>query len=190
MKKYFKNTWETLRTCFIGLKITLLHCFRPAVTIQYPDVKPSLPERSRNRLYVKYPDCIGCMMCLRACPVSCIDIETLKSVPGDGVGTTTEGRKKALWVTKFDIDTAKCCLCGLCTYDCPTGAIRMTDIYEYTESYREDLIYHFSSLTEDEVVSRKAALEKFQAEKEAEKLRAKQDAEAAQNKNNENNREQ
>jgi NADH-quinone oxidoreductase subunit I len=90
----------------IGMKVTFRHLFVPAVTIQYPTVKPALPERERNRLYVNMDDCIGCDQCSRACPVSCIEIETVKSVPGEDLGKTSNEKKKALWVTKFNIDFA------------------------------------------------------------------------------------
>src|SRR3972149_4808044 len=113
MIDYFVKFWQGLFTILIGMKVTFRHLFVPAVTIQYPSVKPRLPERERNRLYVNMDDCIGCDQCARACPVNCIEIETVKSLPGDDLGTTSNGKKKALWVTKFDIDIAKCCYCQL-----------------------------------------------------------------------------
>ncbi len=169
MKKYLLNTWEALYTIFVGMKITFLHLFKPAVTIQYPDVKPNLPERVRNRLYVNMDDCIGCLQCARACPVNCIDIETVKSIPGEDLGITSNGKKKALWVTKFDIDFAKCCYCQLCVFPCPTDCIKMTNVYEFSEFKREDLIYHFSTLTDEEVADKIKNFDVFQAEKEAQK---------------------
>ncbi len=169
MKEYLKNTWQALYTVIVGMKITLKHLFTPAVTIQYPDVKTPLPERVRNRLYVNIDDCIGCDQCSRACPVSCITIETVKALPGEDLGTTSNGKKKALWVTKFDIDFAKCCYCQLCVFPCPTECIYMTDVYEFSEYDRRNLVYHFSNLTEEEAAGKKANFEKFQAEKEAQK---------------------
>jgi NADH-quinone oxidoreductase subunit I len=151
------------------MKITLRHLFVPSVTIQYPDVKVQLPDRERNRLYVNMDDCIGCDQCSRACPVSCIEIETVKGLPTDDIGITSNGKKKALWVTKFDIDFAKCCYCQLCVFPCPTDCIYMTDVYEFSEFERNDLVYNFSTLTPDEVEEKKANFEKMQAEKEAKK---------------------
>jgi NADH-quinone oxidoreductase subunit I len=172
MKEYFKNTWQALYTAFVGMKITFKHLFIPAVTIQYPDVKLDLPVRSRNRLNVHISDCIGCEQCSRACPVDCISIETVKSVPGDGLTPTSEGRKRVLWLKKFDIDIAKCCFCGLCTYNCPTGCIKMTDVYEFSEYDRNDLIYHFSAMTEAEIEEKQKNLAKADAEKAAQKAAA------------------
>ncbi len=156
----------------VGMKVTLKHLFVPAVTIQYPDVKLPLPERARNRLYVNMDDCIGCDQCARACPVDCIEIETVKALPTDDLGVTSNGKKKALWVTKFDIDIAKCCYCGLCTYPCPTECIYMTDVYEFAEYKRDDLIYNYAVLTAQEAEEKKENYEKFMAEKAAAKAKA------------------
>ena len=172
MKQYLKNTWDGIWTVFVGMKITFKHMFVPSVTIQYPDVKLPMPERARNRLYVNMDDCIGCDQCARACPVNCIEIETVKSTPGDEVGITSNGKKKALWVTKFDIDIAKCCYCSLCVYPCPTECIYMTDVYEFSEFERDDLIYKYATLTEPEVAEKQEKHGKFMAEKEAKKAEA------------------
>ncbi len=172
MKQYFKNTWDAIWTVLVGMKITFNHLFKPSVTIQYPDVKVALPERARNRLFVNMDDCIGCDQCARACPVSCITIETVKSVPGEDLGKTSNGKKKALWVTQFDIDIAKCCYCSLCVYPCPTECIKMTDVYEFAEYERENFIYRFSTLTEAEAAEKKENYAKVEAEKAAQKAAA------------------
>lgn len=180
MKEYLKNTWLGIWTVLVGMKITFKHLFTPSVTIQYPDVKVALPDRVRNRLYVNMDDCIGCDQCARACPVECIEIETVKSLPTEDLGKTSNGKKKALWVTTFNIDIAKCCYCQLCVFPCPTECIYMTDSYEFSEYDRNDLVYKFATLTPAEVEEKKANFEEFQAQKEAEKAAAaKAKAEAA-----------
>ncbi len=173
MREYFNNIWTAVITILIGMKVTFKHLFVPAVTIQYPDVKPQLPERERNRLYVNMDDCIGCDQCARACPVDCITIETVKGLPGEDLGKTSNGKKKALWVTKFDIDFAKCCYCQLCVFPCPTECIYMTDTYEFSEFERNNLLYDFVTLTPEERLEKKANYEKYEAEKAAEKAAAK-----------------
>lgn len=173
MKQYLKNTWDGLYTIFVGMKVTLKHLFIPAVTIQYPDVREPMPERVRNRLYVNMDDCIGCDQCAKACPVSCIDIETVKSLPDEDLGKTTNGKKKVLWVTKFDIDIAKCCYCQLCVFPCPTECIWMTDVYEFSEFERENLVYNFATLTTEEAEEKKKNYEEYKAKKDAEKEAAK-----------------
>ena len=170
MKEYFKNTWLGIWTVLVGMKITFRHLFTPAVTIQYPDVKVNLPDRVRNRLYVNMDDCIGCDQCSMACPVDCITIETVKSTPDVDLGLTSVGTKKRLYVTQFDIDIAKCCYCGLCVPPCPTECIVMTDVYEFSEFERNNLIYNFATMMPHDVEgarTRLAAYEKDQAAKKA-----------------------
>ncbi len=161
------------------MKITFMHMFTPAVTIQYPDVRRPIPERTRNRLYVNMDDCIGCLQCDMACPVNCISIETVKSLPTDDLGTTSTGQKKKLWVTVFDIDIAKCCYCGLCTYPCPTECIKMTDVYEFSEFKRNDLVYNYVTLTSAEISDVKEKAVQMEKEAAAKKAAAAAAAAAA-----------
>lgn len=186
MKEYLNNIWMGLTTIFIGMKVTLKHLFVPAVTIQYPDEKLTLPQRERNRLYVNMDDCIGCDQCARACPVDCITIETVKSLPTEDLGKTSNGKKKVLWVTQFDIDIAKCCYCQLCVFPCPTECIYMTDVYEFSEYERGSLLYNYITLTPQEIKEKKENFAKLEAEKAAKKAAAaaeaaKKKAEAAAN---------
>ena len=170
--QYFSEAIKSLKTVFIGMKVTFRHIFVPAVTIQYPDVKLTLPERERNRLYVNMDDCIGCDQCARACPVDCITIETVKSLPEEDLGKTSNGKRKALWVTQFDIDFAKCCYCELCVFPCPTECIYMTDVYEFSEFERNNLIFNFVTLTPEEIKQKKENFAKMEAEKAAKKAEA------------------
>jgi NADH-quinone oxidoreductase subunit I len=172
MKQYFRDIFSSIWTVLIGMKITFRHLFTPAVTIQYPDVKLKLPERARNRLYVNMDDCIGCFQCDMACPVDCIKIETVKALPTDDLGTTSTGQKKRLWVTQFDIDIAKCCYCGLCVYPCPTECIKMTDVYEFSEFDRHNLVYNFVTLTPAEVADVKTKAAEYEKEQAAKKAAA------------------
>ena len=148
------HIWQGVQTTLVGLKITVPYIWKKPVTLMYPHERMVQPERARNRLYVNMDDCIGCDQCSRACPVNCIDIETVKAVDGDSPGITSNGKKKALWVTRFDIDIAKCCYCGLCTFPCPTECIKMTDVFEFAEQERNNLIYTYITLTPDEIVEK------------------------------------
>ncbi len=179
MSGYFKDIQEGLGTALKGMSIVMKHLLKPKVTRQYPNPEDrfALPERARNRLYVNMDDCIGCDQCARACPVNCITIDTAKAIPGENLGTTSSGKKKSLWVTRFDIDIAKCCYCGLCTFPCPTECIRMTDVFEFSEFDRVNLIYNYASMTAEE-----AAVHAANAKKDEERLaieRAKQAEEKA-----------
>ena len=175
MKAYLKNIYQTLSSIMTGMKITFSHIPEKSVTIQYPEQRLQLPERERNRLYVNMEDCIGCDQCAKACPVSCIDIETFKAVPGDIVGktgVTSNGKKKALFVPKFTIDFAKCCFCQLCVFPCPTDCIYMTDVFEYSVFKRDGLLYEFTDMTPEMTLEKKNKLAEYQAEQERKKAEA------------------
>jgi len=150
MKQYFKNIYEAIATILIGMGVTWRHLFTRAVTIQYPHVKRTLPERTRMQLFVEMDDCIGCMQCQRACPVDCIDITTIRAGKEEDLGETSNGQKKKLHVTQFKIDLAKCCYCSDCVFPCPTGAIHMTPDYEFITYDRSSLLVNFSSFTAEE----------------------------------------
>ncbi|HEX9614940.1 MAG TPA: NADH-quinone oxidoreductase subunit I [Bacteroidota bacterium] len=172
LSTYFGNIWKAISTIAIGMKVTFGHLFAPTVTLQYPDVKLKMPERARNRLYVNIDDCIGCDQCALACPVDCISIDTIKSTPDQDLGATSTGHKKRLHVPTFDIDIAKCCYCGLCVYPCPTECIVMTDVFEFSEFDRKNLVYHFSAMTTPEIGEAKEKLKKADDEAAAKKAAA------------------
>jgi NADH-quinone oxidoreductase subunit I len=159
--------------------VTFRHLFTPAVTIQYPDVTLRLPERARNRLFVNMDDCIGCDQCAMACPVDCITIETIKSTPDVDLGLTSVGTKKRLYVPQFDIDIAKCCYCGLCVYPCPTECIKMTDVYEFSDYDRGNLLYRFATMSPADVDAAKTRLATYDKEQAAKKAAAAAAAAAA-----------
>ena len=140
-------------------------------TIQYPrQVLPS-PEVGRYQLEVEIDDCIVCDLCAKICPVSCIDIESIKSTEGS-IGETSDGSKKLLYAAKFDIDMAKCMYCGLCTIVCPTECIVMTNQYDRSVFELKDLNYEFSDMSPEIAAEKRDLLEKQQAEKQAAKLAA------------------
>jgi NADH-quinone oxidoreductase subunit I len=166
---YFYNIFHSLYTVVVGMKITIKHLFTRSATVQYPTVKMKIPERARNRLYVNIDDCIGCDQCSMACPVDCITIDTIKSTPDIDLGLTSKNTKKRLYVPRFDIDIAKCCYCGLCVWPCPTDCIVMTDVYEFSEFDRKNLIYSFSNMTVEEITGAEERLKKYDEEQVAKK---------------------
>ncbi len=123
-----RGLWEQLYLPEIirGMGITLRHFFintftsRDIVTIRYPEVKRTYPERFRgvHRL-MKREDgsvrCVACMMCSTACPAHCITIEA---------GEREEGSIEKFPVT-FEINELLCVVCGMCVEACPCDAIRM-----------------------------------------------------------------
>lgn len=158
MAGYIKSMFDGIYTVLVGMKITNHHLFEKNVTVQYPDEDYPIPDNARNRLFNDIDDCTGCTACAKACPVNCIDIATVKVVPGDADAQPmkTSGKKKVLWVTQFDIDMAKCCFCSLCTEVCPTQSLVMTTEFEYSEYNREKLLYTFASMPDDMIKAKKA----------------------------------
>lgn len=169
---YFEKNWLGVKTVLIGMWITLKHLFSRNVTVQYPNVHPSekagtdrMPDNARNRLYVDYDLCNGCGGCVRACPVQCITVDTVKTVPDDDVPPLKDGSKRGLWVLNYEIDFAKCCFCSLCTPACPTAAIKMTTEFEYSTLDRDELVYRFSDVSEEFKKEKKEKFAEFQKEK-------------------------
>jgi NADH-quinone oxidoreductase subunit I len=176
---YFSDIYRTVSSAMIGMRITFKQMISPTVTLQYPRVKKQMPDRVRNRLYMNFDDCIGCELCAKACPVDCIDIEVMKAPPTETLGETSTGQKKRIYVTKFDIDIAKCCYCGLCVYPCPTECLKMTDVYEFSEYDRNNLIYNFGTMSPVEIETAKMKVKQYDEEQAAKKAAAAAQAAAA-----------
>ena len=68
-RAYFANIWNTLKSITIGMQITLKYCFARTVTVQYPDMPPTLQPRFRGFHWYEIEKCSACKACARACPV-------------------------------------------------------------------------------------------------------------------------
>ncbi|MCX6152817.1 MAG: NADH-quinone oxidoreductase subunit I [Candidatus Kapabacteria bacterium] len=155
MVKYFKDILLGFWTIMVGMKITMDHLFQKKVTMQYPERFDPIdtgfmPDNSRNKLFVDIDDCNGCGGCERDCPVNCITVETVKTVPSDGPITIKSGAKRTLWVLKHEIDYSKCCFCSLCVESCATSAIFHTKEFDYSGYDRNELKHDFVSYSDEE----------------------------------------
>lgn len=173
--QYFRNIYEGIATAIVGMQITFKHLFAKKVTNQYPEIyhpikSGDMPLNSRNRIFVEMGGCDGCNACARACPVNCIDVETVRvvGVDDDKIPLMNDGKKRRMWVTKHEIDFTKCCFCSLCTEACPTEAIVMTQEFEYSSFFKEDLVYNFSDLTAEEAAEKVRIFDEFQEQKKRE----------------------
>ncbi len=115
--------WRWLGGLARGFAVTIRHLFRRPVTVQYPEERRKLPERSRARIILtRDPDgeerCVACYLCSATCPVSCISMQSAERA---------DGRRHAAW---FRINFARCIYCGLCEEACPTLAIQLTPHFE------------------------------------------------------------
>src|SRR4030042_4631460 len=97
-----------------GLAGTLSTMVRKPVTIQYPTVHRSVPERERGfplPLWdheVGEPFCTGCHACERACPTECTSV-TMKDNPLAAEGTSKRGKT----VERFLLDYGRCTRCRI-----------------------------------------------------------------------------
>ena len=129
MSEYFGNIKTGAVTIASGMGITLKHFFNAIhrkgdagvddvdyfrqvdglCTLQYPREVIPTPKNGRYRLYNNIEDCIGCGQCVRACPIACISMETIKVATDDLAlcGKTSDGQQKKFWIPVFDIDVAK-----------------------------------------------------------------------------------
>jgi len=110
-----------------GMLTTIKHLFSPTFTIQYPDVKRELPERSRMSFTLMTdeagePQCKACLLCEKSCPDDAIKIESEKQ----------EGRPGRV-LTKFSIDLGRCMYCGMCVEQLTTqGPVHTPDFEKST----------------------------------------------------------
>jgi NADH-quinone oxidoreductase subunit I len=198
MSEYFSNIKTGAVTIATGMGITLKHFFNATkrkgdagvddvdyfrqvdglCTLQYPREAIPTPKNGRYRLYNNIDDCIGCGQCDRACPISCITIETIKVADDDLAlcGKTSGGQQKKFWVPVFDIDTAKCMTCGICTTVCPTDCLQHTPVSDFSQFDRQNLVYHFGNLGKMEAESKRRKNAELQAKALAEKERKAKEA--------------
>jgi NADH-quinone oxidoreductase subunit I len=150
---------KDLKTLVEGLGITGKHLGRHAITIQYPEERWTIPERSRG-IVVLLSDketgelnCTGCMLCGKACPTGAIYIEA----PRD--------EKKRRQLKQFIVDHGICCFCGLCEEACNFSALKMATKYEFSAERKEDLVWDMKKLQE---VGRDVPYEDTRKKKKAE----------------------
>ncbi len=133
------NLWRGIKGTILPFWVTLSNMLRKPVTVQYPEERRVLPERTRAQIVLtRSPDgeerCVACYLCSAACPVDCISMQAAED---------QNGRRYAAW---FRINFARCIYCGLCAEACPTLAIQMTPHYEFCERQPLALVYEKEDL--------------------------------------------
>ena len=114
VKEYFEAMFDGITSTIKGMWITFRYVWGvKSVSIEYPEVREVLPERSRMRLFNDAQNCISCTQCAMACPVDCIYIASEKYPEGHEIKKTSDGQPIRLKLTQFIIDEALCCYCGL-----------------------------------------------------------------------------
>jgi NADH-quinone oxidoreductase subunit I len=125
---------KDIKNLIKGMGITGKHLGRHAITVQYPEERDNIPERSRG-IVVLLSDketgelnCTACMLCMRVCPTAAIKIDA----PRD--------EKKKRHLQSFVVDNSLCCYCGLCEEVC--------NMYEFSTYDKEELIWDMNKLQE------------------------------------------
>lgn len=134
MVKYFKNICKIAQTLVQGLIVTWNWFLKPAVTVQYPSEKLTIPQRFRGTLTFDKETCTACGLCVKACPTACISLEA-------AIDPAT--KKRMAKVSWYQIDFGKCNYCRLCEEACPTKpvkSVRHTHNYEWSALERKDML--------------------------------------------------
>ncbi len=138
---------ETLR----GMKTTFARIVEGPVTVEYPEEKtPVYPRfRGRHKLH-RFEDsglekCVGCSLCVAACPAECIRVVAAENTPEHQVSA---GERYA---AVYEINMTRCIFCGYCEVACPFDAITMGNDYELADYDRSSLIFTKEMLLADPV---------------------------------------
>jgi NADH-quinone oxidoreductase subunit I len=127
-----------------GMSVTMRTMLRPAITTQYPHVKPDLPPRTRGVIALKEENCTVCMLCSRECPDWCIYIDSHKDVmPPKTPGARARTRNV---LDRFAIDYALCMYCGICVEVCPFDALFWSPHFEYSTDDLSTLTHEMDTL--------------------------------------------
>jgi NADH-quinone oxidoreductase subunit I len=146
-----KAVYRTFGATLKGLRTTFGRVLEKPTTIQYPEEKtPVYPRfRGRHKLH-RFEDtglekCVGCSLCVAACPAECIRVVAAENTPEHQVSA---GERYA---AVYEINLSRCIFCGYCEVACPFDAITMGNDYELSDYTRSDLIFTKEMLLADPV---------------------------------------
>ena len=132
-----------------GLRTTFARLLEKPVTIEYPEEKTPVYPRFRGRHKLqRFEDtglekCVGCSLCVAACPAECIRVVAAENTPDNQVSA---GERYA---AVYEINMTRCIFCGYCEVACPFDAITMQHDYELSDYNRSDLIFTKEMLLQD-----------------------------------------
>ena len=123
-----------------GLTVTLRTMLRSPETAQYPEPDKRLVIEKRFMGFpalmwdysVNEPHCTACTVCVRQCPTQCMSAK-MKDNPQAAEGKS----KRRKIVAVFEINLARCIVCGICASVCNFDAIVMTHEHEKSKYLRD-----------------------------------------------------
>jgi NADH-quinone oxidoreductase subunit I len=146
-KNIFAKLWEIfdVRDLLAGANVTIRYFFSKPVTVQYPFERRAVAPRFKGVLALvpdKYGDdkCIGCMQCVKICPVDCLTVITRK-MGKEEVEAHQSEVKKRFYIDTFEVDLQRCMLCSLCIEVCPTQALEMSHRVDMIMTERESQVW-------------------------------------------------
>ena len=155
--KYCADFAHGVSSTASGMLLTITYFFRKKVTMEYPEVRPLLPENHRGLHRYDEDRCLVCNQCVRICPVNCITM-------------TAIGRGKDKMIVQYDVDYSKCLFCNLCCEACTPECLSLTTEYDYAQNKRAHCIRQLARpKTAAEIAAFKNAYESRQAELNAKK---------------------
>ena len=97
------------------------------------------PEQSRGIIALGAEACTSCMLCVRECPVWCIELDSHKeTLPPE----TERGRPRVVNVLdRFSIDYGLCMWCGICVEVCPFDALFWAPTHEHAATDAAGLVH-------------------------------------------------
>lgn len=86
--------------------------FRRPVTRQYPFERKEAPGRLRGKLHWDAEKCTGCLLCVKDCPASAIEVIMVD-------------KANKRFVMRYRLD--RCTFCAQCVVSCRPGALEMSN---------------------------------------------------------------
>ena len=127
------------KNLLVGLSVTFKHLLSKKTTLQYPEVKRTMPERYRGRHFLNRDEnglelCVGCSLCSSNCPVGCIHVVAVEN--------TDEHRFSAgeRYAAVYEINLLRCIYCGYCEEACPVDAVVLREHYELADYDRNSFV--------------------------------------------------
>lgn len=127
------------KNLLIGLGVTFRNMLGKPATLQYPEIKRTMPERYRGRHFLNRDEnglerCVGCSLCSINCPVNCIHVVAAENTEEHRV---SPGERYA---AVYEINLLRCIYCGYCEEACPVDAVVLREHYELADYNRDTYI--------------------------------------------------